>query len=377
MNTHGLTTINIKQLNKSTVYHYIYSKRRTSKQQIAQDLHMGLSTVSQNLAQLEQEGLITRDGYFDSTGGRKAHAIQIVPDYRISIGLSVLNDMIQIAAVDLYGQILYTDTLPLAYTHSSVYYDRVANYVTETITRKGWDNSHILGVSIATQGVTSQDRSAIVFGALMDNTGMQLDSLSSRLPYPCRLEHDSKSAAFLELWNHPDLDSAIIIVLNRNLGGAIIADRQIHEGQSMHGGLLEHMCIQPDGPLCYCNSRGCLETYCSVNALQKAANMAIDDFFMQLRSGNDPRCIEIWDEYLHHLALAMRNLSLIIDAPFVLTGYLAPYFTDRDTAGLASRIQSNSPFRMSADQILISKSGQYTTAIGTSLFYVDQFLKSI
>ena len=44
--------------------------------QIVQDLQMGLSTVSQNLNLLEKEGLIDRNGYFDSTGGRKAQAIQ-------------------------------------------------------------------------------------------------------------------------------------------------------------------------------------------------------------------------------------------------------------------------------------------------------------
>ncbi len=38
----------------------------------------GLSTVSQNLNLLEKEGLIDRNGYFDSTGGRKAPGHQIV-----------------------------------------------------------------------------------------------------------------------------------------------------------------------------------------------------------------------------------------------------------------------------------------------------------
>ena len=50
---------------------------------------MGLSTVSQNLNLLENEGLIEKNGYFDSTGGRKANAIQIVSDFRISIGRCV------------------------------------------------------------------------------------------------------------------------------------------------------------------------------------------------------------------------------------------------------------------------------------------------
>ena len=94
----------------------------------------------------------------------------------------------------------------------------------------------------------------------MNNTGMRLKDFSRHLPYPCHLEHDSKSAAFLELWNHPELDSAVVLLLNRNLGGAIITNHQIHQGCSMHSGTIEHICVNPDGPLCYCGNRGCLET---------------------------------------------------------------------------------------------------------------------
>ena len=154
----------------------------------------------------------------------------------------------------------------------------------------------------------------------MNNAGMKLDDFSRYLPYPCYLEHDSKSAAFLELWRHPVLDSAVIILLNRNLGGGIITNHQIHQGLSMHSGTFEHMCINPDGPLCYCGSRGCLETYCSANALEQAAGMPIKEFFPLLREKKSPQIIQIWKDFLNHLAFAMKNLNLIVDAPIILSG---------------------------------------------------------
>ena len=81
MSEKGLTTISLKKINRSKVYQYIYKAKASAKLKIVQDLQMGLSTVSQNLNLLEEEGLIERNGYFESTGGRKAHAIRIVPDF--------------------------------------------------------------------------------------------------------------------------------------------------------------------------------------------------------------------------------------------------------------------------------------------------------
>lgn len=377
MSEKGLTNISVKKINRSKVYQYIYRKKITSKLQIVQDLQMGLSTVSQNLNLLEQDGLIEKNGYFESTGGRKANAIQIVSDFRISIGIGILKNMFHITAVDLYGNALYTNTIPFPYSNTPDYYKQVTDKIKEFIATNQYDEEKILGVSIATQGITSPDHSTVLYGNIMNNTCMILEDFSRYLPYPCYLEHDSKSAAFLELWKHPELDSAVVFLLNRNLGGAIITNHQIHQGSSMHSGTIEHICINPDGPLCYCGNRGCLETYCSANALEQAAGMNIKDFFSLLREKKSPQLTQIWKDYLHHLAFAMKNLNLIIDAPIIISGYLAPYFLEDDIAYLTKHINVSSPFTLNKEHIFVGTNGQYTPAIGAALFYVNQFIHAI
>ena len=71
----------------------------------------------------------------------------------------------------------------------------------------------------------------------------------------------------------------MVFLLNRNLGGAVITNHKVHQGLSMHSGTLEHICIDPEGPECYCGQKGCLETYCSANALEAAAQMPVKEFF--------------------------------------------------------------------------------------------------
>ena len=377
MSEKGLTTIALKKINRSKIYQYIYRSKLTSKLQIVQDLQMGLSTVSQNLNLLENEGLIEKNGYFDSTGGRKANAIQIVSDFRISIGVGILKNMFHITAIDLYGNTVYTDTIPLTYSNTAAYYQQITDKVKDFIDKNQYPENKILGVSIATQGITSPDNTTVIYGNIMNNTGMRLKDFSKHLPYPCHLEHDSKSAAFLELWNHPELDSAVVLLLNRNLGGAIITNHQIHQGRSMHSGTIEHICVNPDGPLCYCGNRGCLETYCSANSLEQASGMTIKEFFPLLREKKSPQLIQIWEDYLKHLAFAMKNLNLVIDAPIIISGYLAPYFTEDDTDYLLRQINSMTPFELKEEQILVGTHGQYTPAIGAALFYVEKFIQSV
>ena len=377
MSEKGLTTITLKKINRSKIYQYIYRNKLTSKLQIVQDLQMGLSTVSQNLNLLENEGLIEKNGYFDSTGGRKANAIQIVSDFKISIGVGILKNMFHITAIDLYGNTICTDTIPLTYSNTAAYYQQLTDKVKDFIEKKQYPEDKILGVSIATQGITSPDNTTVIYGNIMNNTGMRLKDFSRHLPYPCHLEHDSKSAAFLELWNHPELDSAVVFLLNRNLGGAIITNHQIHQGCSMHSGTIEHICINPDGPLCYCGNRGCLETYCSANSLEQASGMTIKEFFPLLREKKSPQLIQIWKDYLKHLAFAIKNLNLVIDAPIIISGYLAPFFTEEDTDYLLEQINSMTPFELEKEQLLVGTHGQYTPAIGAALFYVEEFIHSV
>lgn len=389
MSETGLTTIQLKKINKSKVYHYIYQQHTTSKLQIVQELQMGLSTVSQNLTLLEQDGYIQRNGYFDSTGGRKAQTIQIVPDFRISIGIGILKEMFHMTAIDLYGHILDMETISLSYADTDAYYKQMTEKIQAFITSHHYDPQKILGISIATQGITSSDHTTVTYGKILHNTGMNVDHFSSRLPFACHLEHDSKSAAHLELWNHPELDSAIVILLNRNLGGAIITDRHIHQGSTMHSGTLEHMCVNPDGPLCYCGNRGCLETYCSADALEQASGMPIPDFFHSLReigrhtadtdtdAKKSSQISQIWEDYLNHLAFAMKNLNLIIDAPMILSGYLASFLTEEDTQYLLKQINAATPFPLRKEQILVGTYGQYTQAAGAALYYVETFLNTL
>lgn len=73
----------------------------------------------------------------------------------------------------------------------------------------------------------------------------------------------------------------------------------------------------------------------------------------------------------------MKNLNMVIDAPIIISGYLASYFTEEDTDYLAERVNDASPFGLEKDRILVGVHGQYTPAIGAALFYVEEFIRPV
>ena len=141
----------------------------------------------------------------------------------------------------------------------------------------------ISGVGIAIQGILSPDRSKIQYEKLLQHTGLNIADLTRYIPYPCVTEHDSKAAAVAEIWNQPQFSDAVVLLLNKNLGSALVIHGEVHQGKSMHSGTIEHMCIVPDGKPCYCGGKGCLETYCSAESLQNQIQgnsfAAFSDYF--------------------------------------------------------------------------------------------------
>ena len=105
--------------------------------------------------------------------------------------------------------------------------------------------------------------------------------------------------------------------------------------------------------------------------------MNVKEFFPLLREKKSPRLAEHCEDYLNHLAFAMKNLNLIIDAPIIISGYLAPYFTEEDITYLLEHINAGIPFTLDKDQILVGTHGQYTPAIGAALYYVEKFIQSV
>lgn len=108
------------------------------------------------------------------------------------------------------------------------------------------------------------------------------------LPAPVVVDNDANVAALGALW----LDakgkkrSVVCVTLGTGVGGGIVIDGKIYRGVTGTAGEIGHMTLDPNGPLCKCGNRGCIERYVGGPNLSMQAREAV-------RNGKSPRIMKM------------------------------------------------------------------------------------
>lgn len=370
-----LSLIDIRNKNRSDIYRLIYDEERISRSQIANALELSLPTVNQHIAGLSADNLIEQNGRLASSIGRRAAAYSIRSTARFAVGLEVLTDRITIVVVDLYMRVLTREVIRKEFANDDAYFVELSRIVRDILSGTGYREKDLLGIGVGIQGLVSTDGEHVTYGKILDCTGATIQPMAERFSCPVQFLHDSECAADMELHEDRTISNALYVALSANLGCALIRDGRISHGNTGRAGTIEHITLDPEGPVCYCGKRGCMECYCSVNALLEPGEQLAG--FMEAVHEEKEQESARWDAYLDHLASALKDVHMILDSEIILGGHMAPYLTDGDLALLFEKIKERTPFP--EDQNFLRAGRQKTAAIarGAALPFIREFLDSV
>lgn len=371
------STADLKKHNCIQVYHYIYEHRQVTQASLVKALNLSAPTVSQYLNELLSHGLIEKGGLAVSNSGRRPNLFQIVKNAKISVGLEIINTKALLIISDLYGDSLYREELKINFDNSStIYFDTICGWVNTRIKQNCKDDSKILGIGIAIQGLPTATGFTLELLQELSFPLFKIEDFSCRLNYPCSWIHDVELAAKAEIWHDPDIKNAFFISLNHELGSALIIDRAVHTGTLGFSSIVEHMCLYPNGRKCYCGKEGCVDAYCSSKALSKFACDPLDHFFSRVRLGYEHE-MKIWKQYLKDLAITIDNVRMIVRSNILIGGEIESYMEDSDIRLLEEYVEEFTSFK--ADDLVITRGyyGLDAAAIGGSVYYIEQFINKL
>ena len=152
-------------------------------------------------------------------------------------------------------------------------------------------------------------------------------ALSQRLGLPAALDHDAKVAALGEfhVGAGQARDSMVYIVMGTGVGAAIIYQGALIYGEGNSAGECGHMTVDPQGHVCHCGSRGCLETYTSGPALSRhylaATGLCIDgaEVTRRARKG-EAAARQVLAEAGRALGIAIASLAMTLNIELFVIG---------------------------------------------------------
>jgi predicted NBD/HSP70 family sugar kinase len=162
---------------------------------------------------------------------------------------------------------------------------------------------------------------------------------------PVVLGNDATAAALGEYWSGVVSGSSVFaaVYMGTGVGAGLLVNGIPYYGSSGHAGEIGHVCVDLDGPPCWCGARGCVEAVAGPAAvvaqaradaaLARAAGLVPEDggpqpsvaaaFTAVVRAARrgEPTARALLDRSARRLAVAVRGLANLMDLDvLVLTG---------------------------------------------------------
>lgn len=257
------------------------------------------------------------------------------------LGIDLGGTFIKGGIVDGEGNILLRDKVP---TESEKGVDGVADHIValcrSLMEKANLSVSDFVGIGLGVPGTVDSERGEVVDA---NNLGWEnvsiADRLSEMIGLPVKIANDASLAALGEanFGCGKEYRNSVMITLGTGVGGGILLDGKLFEGNRSAGAELGHTVIAAGGEPCTCGRRGCLEAYASATALIRDTKRAMEknpesklweigaldavtgktafDYCEQ-----DKTAREVVDRYIEMLGVGIVNIANLIRPEVVILG---------------------------------------------------------
>jgi len=257
------------------------------------------------------------------------------------LGIDVGGTFVKGALVNENGDILTNGKIP---TDSKVggekiIYD-IADFCKSLVSSYGIELSAVQGIGMGVPGIADGENGVIVYVPKLkwhDFRGAEL--LTKLTGLPVRLSNDANAAALGEtkFGAGRQYRNTVMITLGTGVGGGVIIDGKLFEGNCGAGAELGHTVIVAGGEKCSCQRRGCLEAYASATALIRDTRRAmqnnptsklwsvgslekVDGKLAFDYYDTDADAKRVVDNYIEKLAMGITNFANIFRPEAIILG---------------------------------------------------------
>lgn len=258
-------------VNRSAILAHLGAQGPTSRADLSRALGVSPALMTQLTRDLLADGLLVELEHAQAQLGRPARQLGLASSSGRAVGVKVVADHVAFVEVGIGGQVLRTASEPFDAS------DPVAISTLTALLRRfieGGGDVRPLGVGVGVPGSVDEQGGGVVDSTQLGWNQVPLgDALRRALSLPVLVENNVNALSMAERLfglgrNHRDF---LVVTIGTGVGAGIVADGAVFRGHAGGAGEIGHVPVEPDGPLCQCGNRGCLEAIIGEAALVRTA----------------------------------------------------------------------------------------------------------
>lgn len=397
-----LDQVRLKNFNRRSVLNYIRKHQTATKAGLASVTGLTFMAIKKILEELEELGLIRceeSDPKKPGGVGRRAVSYALNEGCRYTLGVHINKFVTSVGLMDLSGNVLYKRRRPMQQDleSQSSFVEQVLEDVAAVIAQAGADRGKILGIGVGVPGPVDTES-----GTVLTPPNIPVlrylplkEILEQRTGLPVYVQKDTNVIAFGEYWCGPseDVCDLTYIDVDMGIGSGMVIGGMINEGANGMAGEFGHITIDPDGPLCNCGNRGCLEAMSSGIAVlremerqleqnashplyERRRELALEDIFCMVEK-KDLLTISILNRSAFYMGVAVSNLINILDPQIIILGGILiqrypRYFSIVKDVAASRRLKGARETRME-----LSLLGENAGMVGAGEVVADHFFNEM
>ncbi len=326
-------------MHRSKILDLIRTTELVSRTEIAKETGLSQASVTGITSDLIQEGLIEERKAGAYEGGRPPILLAIRPDGVHVVCVNMAIDQIRVVIVNFQAELKASHTVPLDrdYYSPEEIVDIISREIQACIWEANFSKDQIAGVGVGIPGPVDSNSGVVRFLPNYGWEGVPLrDMLSDNINHPVFIDNSSNNLAIAEYWygNGKGVDNFLVVTLENGVGAGSILNGQLVRGHLGIASEFGHICADPNGPVCRCGRKGCIESFVGNNAVIRDARslaregfwystkispeeIGFDEVMIELKSGN--KDLEaIYQKAGEVLGVGIYNLITLLNPKLVI-----------------------------------------------------------
>lgn len=372
----------LRQQNEKRTLALLRAGKHSSRQEIATALGLSKNTISLIVDKFIKDGVIKEVGIHEQGGvGRPRIQLRLQAEAYKSIGILIQHSYFQYVVTDYCSAILDKGSIPIDGDDPDPYIEQLIQLCSRLLEQ----HPEVLGIGVAVPALVDPIEGVVHFSSHLSWRDVHLkERMDARLPVKTKVLNLVKAAAIAPSSGLPtDGSNSFYLRIDEGIGGAHIMDSQIYSGASWTAGEAGHLCVEPDGPLCSCGQKGCLEALVSIPAIlnqiqMHAPGIPIDGDLERYAIGEDASSLPAFRDIMHkagrYVGIAVSQIILLLNPGYIVID--SPFEKlDAFKQSVLSTVESRAlKYPTEKTNILFIKS-RYASSIGAAFAVILDFEK--